>query len=139
MIFIAATDRRTLKVCRGCGNPLILFRHRLAGSPANHGSSRMTQVRIYRPAKTAMQSGRGNTHQWAIQFAPSDRPTPDPLMGWNGSKDTRAQLRLRFDTEEEAIAFAERQGYTYTVIEDRPAKAPKPKSYADNFRFDRVA
>jgi hypothetical protein len=60
-------------------------------------------------------------------------------MGWNGSKDTRNQLRLRFHTKEEAVAFATREGYAYKLEEDEPAKKlPKPKSYADNFRFDRI-
>jgi hypothetical protein len=99
----------------------------------------MPQVRIYRPAKSAMQSGRANTRCWVLEFAPSDRSQPDPLMGWNGSRDTRAQLRLRFDTKEEAVAFAEREGYGYVVVDDRPAKPPTPKSYADNFRFDRAS
>jgi len=98
----------------------------------------MTEVRIFRPAKTAMQSGRGNTQKWMLQFAPGDREEPDDLMGWPGSRDTRNQVRLAFATKEEAIAFAEREGYAYTVADDRPEKPPRPKSYSDNFRFDRV-
>jgi hypothetical protein len=98
----------------------------------------MPQVRIYRPAKTATQSGRAKTHQWLVDFKPSDRPEPDPLMGWNGSRDTRSQLRLFFKTREDAIAFAEREGYGYTVIDKQMTQPAKPKSYADNFRFDRV-
>ncbi len=97
------------------------------------------QVRIYRPAKNAMQSGRANTRHWVLEFEPSDRKEPDPLMGWNGSRDTQSQVRIRFDSKEQAVAHAEREGYAYTVIEDKPVKAPKPKNYADNFRFDRVA
>lgn len=98
----------------------------------------MSKVRIYRPAKTAMQSGRGNSRQWIVEFEPSDRKEPDPLMGWNGSRDTLAQVRLRFDSKEEAVAFAEREGLSFDLIDEPPAKAVKPKSYADNFRFDRV-
>ncbi len=98
----------------------------------------MSKVRIYRPAKNAMQSGRGNSRQWIVEFEPSDRKEPDPLMGWNGSRDTLAQVKLRFGTKEEAMAFAEREGHVYSLAEERPAKAVKPKSYADNFRFDRV-
>jgi hypothetical protein len=99
---------------------------------------RMADVRIYRPAKTAMQSGRGKTHEWLLEFPPNAREEPDPLMGWAGSTDTLNQVRLFFPTKEEAIAFAEREGHSYTVIEGHSAKAPKPKSYSDNFRFDRV-
>ncbi len=99
----------------------------------------MQQVRIYRPAKNAMQSGRANSRQWLVEFEPGDRKQPDPLMGWNGSRDTRSQLRLRFDSKDEAVAFAKREGYGYSVVEEKPAKTPKPKSYADNFRYDWVA
>ncbi|HLN24734.1 MAG TPA: ETC complex I subunit [Patescibacteria group bacterium] len=99
----------------------------------------MPQVRIYRPAKNTMQSGRANSRRWLVEFEPSDRREPDALMGWNGSGDTRAQLRLKFDTKEEAIAYAEREGLTYTVIEPRKVNLPKPKNYADNFKFDKVA
>jgi hypothetical protein len=98
----------------------------------------MSKVRIYRPAKNAMQSGRANSRKWIVEFEPSDRKEPDSLMGWNGSRDTLAQVKLRFENKEDAIAFAEREGLFYSVIDDIPAKAVKPKSYADNFRFDRV-
>ncbi len=98
----------------------------------------MSQVRIYRPAKNAMQSGRGNSRQWIVEFEPQDRKEPDPLMGWNGSRDTLAQVKLRFDSKDEAVAYAEREGLTYSLVDELPAKAVKPKSYADNFRFDRV-
>lgn len=98
----------------------------------------MPEVRIYRPAKNAMQSGRANSRYWMVEFSPADRKEPDPLMGWNGSRDTRAQVRMRFDTMEEAVAFAKRSGYSYTLTEDRLAKVPVPKNYADNFKFDRV-
>lgn len=119
-----------LKDCHGCDTPLIRFE-----AKREFG---MSKVRIYRPAKTAMQSGRGNSRQWIVEFEPSDRKEPDPLMGWNGSRDTLAQVRLRFDSKEEAVAFAEREGLSFDLIDEPPAKAVKPKSYADNFRFDRV-
>ncbi len=98
----------------------------------------MAEVRIYRPAKNAMQSGLANSRRWVVEFEPQDRKQPDPLMGWNGSRDTLSQVRLRFDTREEAVAFAERRGLSYTVDAERPVRQVKPKSYADNFRFDRV-
>jgi hypothetical protein len=98
----------------------------------------MQEVRIFRPAKTAMQSGRAKTKQWMLEFAPGAREEPDPLMGWAGSPDTRNQVRMLFDTKDEAIAFAERAGYGYTVTDDAPPRRLKPKSYSDNFRFDRV-
>lgn len=99
----------------------------------------MPAVRIYRPAKNAMQSGRANSRRWVVEFEPVERKAPDPLMGWLGSRDTLSQVRLKFDSREEAVAFAEREGLTYTVVEERPKPPMKPKNYADNFRFDRVA
>ena len=98
----------------------------------------MSKVRIYRPAKNAMQSGLGNSRHWIVEFEPTDRKEPDPLMGWNGSRDTLAQVKLTFESKDEAVAYAEREGLSYSLIEDRPAKPVKPKSYAENFRFDRV-
>jgi hypothetical protein len=94
------------------------------------------QARIYKPAKTAMQSGTAKTKDWLLEYEPPQRVT-DPLMGWVGSRDTRAQLRLSFDTMEEAIAYAEKHGIIYTVIEPK-SRTVKPKAYADNFAFNRI-
>lgn len=93
----------------------------------------VNDVRIYQPSKTAMQSGRRNTHKWLLVFEPDGRRPIDPLMGWVGSEDTRSQLRLRFDSRDEAVAFAERNGLAYDVFEPQPVVA-RPKSYADKFR-----
>jgi hypothetical protein len=98
----------------------------------------MQEVRIYVPARTATQSGRAKTKQWMLEFVPGAREEPDPLMGWAGSADTLNQVRLFFETRDEAIAFAERAGYGYTVSDEPPPRRQKPKSYSDNFRFDRV-
>ena len=93
-------------------------------------------VRIFKPAKTAMQSGEARTKVWILEFEPAAPRSVDPLMGWTSSSDTRAQVRLEFDTKEEAIAYATREGLAYTLIEPKPRK-PIRKSYADNFRFGR--
>ena len=97
----------------------------------------MAQARIFRPAKTAMQSGRRQTRKWVLEYEPATGRRPDPLMGWTTASDTLNEVRLHFDTIEEARAFAEKQGLAYTVIEPH-AVSEKPKSYADNFRYDRV-
>lgn len=93
----------------------------------------MTTARIYQRPKNAMQSGRARTHEWVLEFVPSDRVRPDPLTGWAGSGDTQKQVILGFPTLEAAQGYAEREGIAYRVI---PAAAPKLKlqSYADNFR-----
>jgi hypothetical protein len=94
-------------------------------------------ARIYKPTKTAMQSGRANTRKWVLEFEPKDAKRADPLMGWAGSRDTEGQLRLRFDKREEAVAYCERHGIDFAV--SAPETAPlKIKAYADNFRFDRI-
>ena len=92
-------------------------------------------ARIFKPAKTAMQSGTGNTHEWVLEPEPS-RKEIDPLMGWTSSRDMRSQVRLAFATKEEAIAYAERNGIAYSVAEPRPRAAVR-KAYSDNFRFGR--
>ncbi|MCC7047260.1 MAG: ETC complex I subunit [Alphaproteobacteria bacterium] len=93
-------------------------------------------VRIYRPAKTAMQSGRGLTQEWLLEFEPGAR-RPEPLMGWTASDDTLAQVRLRFETKDEAIAYARKHGLQF-VLEEPQERRIKPKAYADNFRFGRL-
>ncbi|MGH6947326.1 MAG: ETC complex I subunit [Kiloniellales bacterium] len=95
------------------------------------------QVRIFLPPKTAMQSGRANTRRWVLEFEPESRREVEPLMGWTASGDMRQQLRLRFDTKEEAVAYAKKHGYMYSVEEQRRGE-PRPKAYADNFRTDRI-
>ena len=94
-------------------------------------------VRIYRPAKTAMQSGAANTKHWRMAFEPTAPKIVDPLMGWTGSPDTRGQVKLRFASRDEAVAFAEKHGLAYHVQEPQD-ETVQPKSYADNFRHDRV-
>ena len=94
-------------------------------------------VRIYKPAKTAMQSGLARTKEWLVEPEPQIGRTVDPLMGWTSGTDTSAQLRIEFDTRDEAIAYAVRQGFAYTVVEPETRKAVK-KSYADNFKFGRI-
>jgi hypothetical protein len=95
-------------------------------------------VRIFRPAKTAMQSGLRNTKRWLLEFEPTDSIATDSLMGWSGSHDTDRQLRVWFEARDEAIAFADKKGLTYRVI-DPQAKAIRPKAYADNFSFKKVS
>jgi hypothetical protein len=94
-------------------------------------------ARIYRPTKTAMQSGRAKTHDWVLEFAPDSAQTADPLMGWIGQGSTSRQVRLRFATEDEAIAYCKKRGLDYDLEEPQEPRL-RPKSYADNFRYDRV-
>ncbi len=93
-------------------------------------------ARIYSPARTAMQSGKAKTGIWLIEFEPAARKPIDPLTGYTGTSDTQAQVRLRFATREEAIAYAEKHAIAYRVEEPHGSR-PKAVSYSDNFRFDR--
>ena len=94
-------------------------------------------ARIYRPARTAMQQGRANTRKWLFEFEPAAPKSHDPLMGWISSPDTRGQVKLRFDSKDEAVAYAKRHGIPYRLYEPKTATA-KPKSYAANFAFNRI-
>ncbi|MEM7446495.1 MAG: ETC complex I subunit [Pseudomonadota bacterium] len=91
------------------------------------------KARIYQPAKTAMQSGRAKTHRWLLEYEPATPRRPEPLMGWISSGDTLNQIRLRFETKEEAIAYAKRKGIDYEV-EEPHQRHVVPRNYGDNFR-----
>ncbi len=95
-------------------------------------------MRIYRPAKTAMQSGQAKTHLWIAEFEPASPRTPDPLMGWVSSSDMDSQIHLKFPTKQDAISYAQREGLEYVVVEPKERRQ-NIKNYADNFRFDRVS
>ena len=90
-------------------------------------------ARIYQPPKNAMQSGKALDHQWILEFTPAEARRADPLMGWTGSGDTQAQVVLRFATQAEAQAFADRYGIAASV-HATPPKRLKLQAYADNFR-----
>lgn len=94
-------------------------------------------ARIYRPAKTAMQSGKANTRRWRLEFRAESARRPDPLMGWTSIDGTRSQVRLDFDTKEQALAYADGHGIEATVHEPRE-RTLKLRAYADNFAFKRV-
>lgn len=94
-------------------------------------------ARIFKPARTAMQSGSAKTKLWALEYEPEQPRQIEPLMGWTSSGDMKQQLRLHFDTKEEAVSYCERRGIPYQVSEaHEPAR--RKMAYADNFAFNRV-
>ena len=93
----------------------------------------MPTARIYQRPKSTMQSGRGRTQTWALDFEPGESKRADPLTGWAGSGDTREQVHLTFPTQDAAIAYAEKQGWAFTVTQ-APERKLKLQAYADNFR-----
>lgn len=90
-------------------------------------------ARISKPPKSAMTSGRRNTKRWLLEFIPQDRRSQDPVMGWTSSSDTRRQLKLWFDTLEEAQGYAKRHGLE-VMVQAEQARTPRLQAYADNFR-----
>jgi len=95
-------------------------------------------ARIYRPAKTAMQSGSAKTDRWLLEYEPEQARSIDPLMGWTSSGDMRQQIKLWFDTEEEALDYARRNGLAAQVEKPNDPKR-RLMSYSDNFKFNRQA
>ena len=91
----------------------------------------MTTARIYVPAKSAMRSAP-KTKSWVLDFEQASRKAVEPLMGWTSSADTRQQVRLRFDSKEEAIAYCEREGIPHEVFESKTPQRLRI-AYSDNF------
>jgi hypothetical protein len=92
-------------------------------------------ARIYRPAKTAMQSGASKT-RWLLEYEAEADRLVEPLMGWTSSSDMKSQIKLWFDTREEAVAYALKNGIAHRVDEPKEATR-KAVSYSDNFKFNR--
>lgn len=96
------------------------------------------RARIYQPSKTAMSSGMAKAKGWVLEYAPAAARSIDPLMGWTSSSDTQSQVKLSFDTKEEAIAYARDNGIEATVHEPQKRKANlRARGYAENFAVDR--
>ncbi len=94
-------------------------------------------ARIFKPARTAMQSGAAKTKLWTLEYDPEQPQEIEPLMGWTASGDMKQQLRLQFETKEQAIAYCEKQGIPYQLYEPQ-TPAPKKIAYADNFSYRRI-
>lgn len=95
-------------------------------------------ARIFKPSKSAMQSGERNTKEWVLEFEPAERKRLDPLMGWVSSGDTEGQVRLRFETREQAVAYAERHAIAYMVEEPQArGRNIRPMGYGGNYAYNR--
>ena len=93
-------------------------------------------ARIYKPTPSATQSGTAKSRDWVLEFEPASARTNEPLMGWTSSTDTQAQVRLSFDSKEDAVAYADERGVAFRVIEP-PERRVIIKAYADNFAYNR--
>jgi len=96
------------------------------------------RARIYKPARNAMQSGTAKTHEWVLEFAPTEAREIDPLMGWTSSADTQRQVRLRFASLEAAVEYATTKGIEHDVLaaNERAANI-RPMGYGENFATSR--
>lgn len=92
----------------------------------------MLHAKIYKPAKTAMQSGTAKTKRWLLEFVPEDTRTIEPIMGWSCNTDTKSQLKLFFPDLQAAIAYAKSNDIKYVIIQPKPVKK-RLQAYADNF------
>ena len=91
----------------------------------------MNKAKIYKPAKTVMQSGKRNTKNWLLEFDTLNTGI-NPLMGWETSKDTMSEVKLQFSTKEQAVNYAKKNNIIYYIVEPQENKIIK-KSYSDNF------
>lgn len=91
----------------------------------------MNKAKIYKPSKTAMQSGKRNIKNWLIEFDTLNNGT-NPLTGWETSRDTMSEVKLEFETKEQAVNYAKNNNIDYYIIEPQKRKLIK-KSYTDNF------
>ena len=91
----------------------------------------MKKAKIYKPSKTAMQSGTKKYDKWVIEFI-TENTGINPLMGWESSTDTYSELKLEFNSKDLAIEYAKKNKINYELIEPKMRKINK-KSYADNF------
>lgn len=94
-------------------------------------------ARIYRPSKTAMQSGIGNSKLWRLEYAPESAKTFEDVMGYCGSSDMKSQIKLKFESQEAAISYCERHGIPYELMKEQTRKH-RPRTYAENFRYGRL-
>ena len=91
----------------------------------------MKKAKIYKPSKTAMQSGKRNSKKWLLKFDTLDTEI-NPLMGWESSRDTMSEVKLEFSSKEEAINYVKKNNIEYYIVEPEKSKIIK-KSYSDNF------
>ncbi len=94
----------------------------------------MINARIYKPSRSAMQSGRAKTTQWILEYENTTAKGPEPLMGWTQSGDTLGQVQLKFDTLEDAQDYAEAKGM-YCKVQPPAERKVKPRNYGDNFKY----
>ena len=94
-------------------------------------------VRIYRPSKNTMQSGRAKIRDWVLEYETTSARKPEFLMGWTESADTLNQVRIKFKTAEDAVLFAKKHGWDYTLTMPHERRVV-PRNFGDNFKYTPV-
>jgi len=94
----------------------------------------MKNVKIYKPSKNVMQSGRAKLSNWVLEYEAESTRKVEPLMGWTSSEDTLNQVKLDFPSRADAIAFAQKHDLGYTLLPEHIRKV-KPRNYSDNFKY----
>ena len=93
-------------------------------------------ARIYKPSKSSMSSGPARSKDWVLECEPASARRPDPLMGWSSSSDMNGQIKLSFETPEEAVAYCQAHGIAFQLAAEKP-RHHVIKAYADNFAANR--
>ncbi|TFK68571.1 hypothetical protein BDN72DRAFT_769129 [Pluteus cervinus] len=105
----------------------------ISGAPSE---LRHRAVRIYQPTRNTMQSGPGKGERWRIDWdtLQGGGRWENPLMGWASSADYMQGTKITFKSKEDAIHFAEKQGWDYFVQQSTVKRIP-PKNYAENYVY----
>lgn len=106
----------------------------ITGVPEEHVKSR--RVRIYIPAKNAMQSGTNNIHHWEIEFDTRER-WENPLMGWSSTGDPLSNMHVEFNSKDEAIEHCEKNGWRWFIDAEEKPKKERVKNYGVNFAWNK--
>ena len=101
------------------------------------GVVKQMSARIYSPAKTAMQSGQTKSGYWLLEFEPEAPRLIEPLMGYTSSTDMNSQIRMKFNSREAAVAYAEREGLAYTISQPKKVRR-RAMTYSENFSYSRM-
>jgi NADH dehydrogenase (ubiquinone) Fe-S protein 4 len=91
---------------------------------------------IHLKAKNCMQSGTYGLNKWYIEFDHQEN-WKNPLMGWESTGDPISNVEIEFSDKEDAIIYCKRMGYKYEIHENKSFKKIKPKSYSDNFSWNK--
>tara|TARA_X000001036_G_C20398558_1_gene691785 strand:- start:303 stop:590 length:288 start_codon:yes stop_codon:yes gene_type:complete len=91
------------------------------------------KYKIYKKSKSAMQSGLHNTKKWCLEPLSITPKKRNSVFSWTSVNGTQDQIKLLFNTLEEAVYFAQKNKVNYQVFKPN-VKITRIKSYANNFK-----